>query len=59
MECNVGEKDRQLRIIAGLLIIIAGLLAHSWLGLLGLPLLASAYFRFCGAYKLLGITTKK
>ena len=59
MKCNVGNKDRLLRIIAGLAIIAAGVFYHNWLGAIGLVPLLTALVRFCPAYAVLGITTKK
>lgn len=58
MKCNVGNTDRALRIIAGLVLII--LAATGTIGLWGwigvIPLL-TGIFRFCPAYPLLGINT--
>ena len=59
MKCNVGNTDRLLRIAAGLAIIAAGVFYQSWLGALGLIPLGTAAMRFCPAYTLLGISTKK
>lgn len=58
MKCNVGNADRALRIITGLVLII--LAATGTVGLWGwigvIPLL-TGIFRFCPAYPLLGINT--
>ena len=58
MQANVGGPDRILRIIAGLALIAAAALgwigAWGWIGLLVLP---SGVFRFCFAYRLLGLNT--
>ena len=58
MTANVGGIDRILRIIAGLaLIALAGTgLVGAW-GYLGVIVLATGVFSFCGAYTLLGINT--
>ena len=58
MNQNVGGIDRVLRIAVGLLLII---LAASgkigpW-GWLGVVVLATGVFSFCGAYKLFGFST--
>lgn len=58
MKCNVGNMDRAIRIIAGLVLI--GLAATSTIGMWGwigvIPVLTGA-FRFCPAYRLLCINT--
>ncbi len=58
MKCNVGNMDRVIRIIAGLVLI--GLAATGTIGLWGwigiVPVLTGT-FRFCPAYPLLGINT--
>ncbi len=57
MKCNVGNTDRTLRVVAGAAIIIAGVYAHSWFGVIGLVPLVTAFVRFCPAYTILGINT--
>ncbi len=59
MKCNVGKKDRNIRFIIALTIILAGLYFKSWWGLLSILPLATSYAGFCPLYKLLGITTCK
>lgn len=59
MKCNVGKTDRAIRIIIGLVIILAGIYYGSWWGLIGLLPLISAILRFCPAYVPLGISTCK
>jgi hypothetical protein len=58
MKCNVGNADRAIRIIVGLVLI--GLAATSTIGMWGwigvIPVLTGT-FRFCPAYPLLGINT--
>lgn len=60
MKCNVGNMDRVIRIIAGLVLI--ALAATSTIGMWGwlgiIPVLTGT-FRFCPAYPLLGINTNK
>ena len=58
MKQNVGGIDRVLRIVAGL--ILTALAATGVVGTwawLGLIILATGLFSFCGAYTLLGINT--
>jgi hypothetical protein len=59
MQCNVGKTDKTIRSIAGVAIIIVGIIYGSWLGLVGVVLLATALTRFCFAYTLFKIDTSK
>jgi Protein of unknown function (DUF2892) len=58
MQANVGTVDRVIRIVAGVALIglaVAGKIGV-W-GYIGIVPLATALFRFCPAYTLLGIRT--
>ena len=58
MKANVGGMDRILRVVGGValtLLAVTGTVG-AW-GYLGLIVLATGVFRFCGAYTLLGINT--
>lgn len=57
MQKNVGKTDKTARIIAGLAIIVLGLVFQSWWGLIGLIPLATAAMGWCPAYLPLGIST--
>jgi len=60
MKANVGDVDRIIRIVGGLVILSAFFLAEGnlrWLGLIGLVPLATGLFRWCPAYTLLGLNT--
>lgn len=59
MKQNVGNTDRLLRIVAGLVVLGLGLYFQSWLGLIGLVFVATGVIRFCPAYLPFGISTKK
>jgi hypothetical protein len=59
MKCNVGKKDRALRIIAGLAIIGWGLATQNILGAIGLVPLLTGVIRWCPAYVPLKISTNK
>ena len=59
MQCNVGKTDRMFRIIAGLVIIAAGLYFKSWWGVVGFVPLLTGALRWCPPYQLLGISTDK
>jgi branched-subunit amino acid ABC-type transport system permease component len=58
MTANVGGIDRVLRIVAGLVLIALAAtgVVGAW-GYLGVIVLATGVFRFCGAYTLLGVNT--
>ena len=58
MTANVGGIDRILRIVAGLVLIALAAtgVVGAW-GYVGVIVLATGLFRFCGAYTLLGVNT--
>ena len=58
MTANVGGIDRLLRIVAGLALIALAAtgVVGAW-GYLGVIVLATGVFRFCGAYTIFGINT--
>lgn len=56
---NVGEIDRMIRIIVGLLIAVWSINAGNFWWILGVALIATGIFRFCGLYRVLGINTCK
>jgi len=54
---NMGEKDRMIRLVAGVLLLLWGILAHNGIAFIGILLLATAYFRVCPSYSALGMNT--
>lgn len=58
MKANVGGIDRVLRIVVGAVLVALAVTGTvgAW-GYLGLIVLATGLFSFCGAYTLLGINT--
>lgn len=58
MKANVGTLDQAVRIALGVLLIIlaAAGVVGAW-GYIGVVLVATGVFRFCPAYRLLGIQT--
>ena len=58
MQKNVGGIDRVLRIVVGLVLVALAATGKigAW-GWLGLIVLATGVFSFCGAYTLLGLNT--
>lgn len=59
MKANVGTADRIVRIVVGLLIIGAGIYYQSWLGVIGIVPLATAFIKWCPLYLPLGLSTLK
>ncbi len=59
MKCNVGGVDRALRIIIGLAVGIAGIMFHSWWGLLAVIPLGTALLGWCPLYLPFGASTCK
>ena len=57
MKANVGNIDRILRVIVGLVILGVGYHYRSWWGLIGLLPLLTATIRFCPAYLPFGLST--
>ncbi len=55
---NVGNIDRILRIVAGLVLLSLIFVGpKTWWGLVGLVPLATAFMRTCPAYSFLGVNT--
>lgn len=59
MKCNVGGTDRIIRIILGVVIILAGFYFKSWWGVVGILLIVTGLVRFCPAYIPFGFSTCK
>lgn len=59
MTKNVGNLDRGIRAIIGLVIIGLGVYFQSWWGVIGVIPLATAGIGWCPPYHLLGISTCK
>jgi len=59
MKKNVGSLDKNIRLGAGIVIIILGLVFKSLWGILGLVLVGTALMGWCPPYELLGINTMK
>lgn len=57
MKRNMGQVDRALRAIIGIVVILLGLVYQNWLGAIGLIPLLTAGTGFCPLYKLFGIKT--
>lgn len=59
MKQNVGTIDRVIRIVVGIAIGVAGIVFHSWLGLIGIIPLATGLVGSCPLYLPFGISTRK
>jgi hypothetical protein len=58
MTQNVGNIDRILRIVAGLILLSLIFIGpKTWWGLVGVVPLATAFMRNCPAYSILGVNT--
>jgi hypothetical protein len=60
MSCNVGGFDRILRIVAGLVLLLLAVtgMVGVW-GYIGVVPLVTGVFKFCPAYRILGVDTSK
>ena len=58
MPTNVGQTERVIRIVAGLLILAAGAYFQSWLGLIGLVPLATGAIGTCPTCHLVFLVAK-
>lgn len=56
---NVGTVDRIIRIVVGLGLTIWSMNGSFFWWIIGVLLIATGLFRFCGLYRLLGINTCK
>jgi hypothetical protein len=54
---NVGNLDRIIRIILGVVIFVLGIAAQSWLALLAVIPLGTALVGWCPLYRLFGMNT--
>lgn len=60
MEANVGSADRIVRVVVGLALLSLLLVLDGnarWWGLIGFVPLATAAFRFCPLYRVVGLST--
>jgi hypothetical protein len=59
MKRNVGNTDRIIRLILGLIIIVVGAIFNSWWGLIGVVLFFTGLVGWCAIYLPFGINTCK
>lgn len=58
MQHNVGGMDRLMRLIVGLSFVIWAISGGPWWSWFGVLILATALFRTCGFYSLIGFSTR-
>ncbi|MCM8790465.1 MAG: DUF2892 domain-containing protein [Candidatus Omnitrophica bacterium] len=59
MTKNIGPTDKSLRLVAGIIIIGAGLYYKNWLGVLGIAPLLTSFTGYCPLYSIFGVSTRK
>jgi len=59
MKKNIGNSDKNIRVVLGVVIIALGLYFQSWWGLAGLLPLVTAFVGVCPAYLPFGLSTCK
>lgn len=59
MKCNVGKKDRIIRVIVGASIIAIGVYLKSWWGTIGVIPIITAVIGWCPAYLPFGMSSCK
>lgn len=57
MEQNIGQTDKKIRVVIGVILILVGIITHSWWGAVGLVPLLTSLVGFCPLYTLLKIST--
>jgi len=61
MTANVGNADRIVRIVAGILLLSSIFMLEGpgrWVGLVGIVLIATGLVRWCPIYRVLGLSTE-
>ena len=59
MKTNIGNFDRTIRVLLGVIIIGIGIFTASWWGLIGVVLILTALIGYCPLYAPFGIFTNK
>jgi hypothetical protein len=57
MKTNIGNIDKWLRIIVGLMVLVLGYSYQSWWGLIGAVLTLTALINWCPLYRVFNINT--
>jgi hypothetical protein len=53
MKSNIGNLDRNIRLMAGMVLLVTGIMLNNWSGLLGVALLVTAIMDWCPLYSVL------
>lgn len=56
---NIGDTDKVVRLIVGLVIVGLGIYFKSWLGIIGIIPIITGLLNYCPCYHLLGRSTSK
>jgi hypothetical protein len=59
MHRNIGTTDRIIRVLAGLAMLVLGIVLKSWWGVIGVLPVLTAFVGICPAYLPFGISTCK
>ena len=59
MTKNMGQKDRAVRAIFGVLLLMYGLIFQNLIGAIGLIPLVTAIIGYCPLYSVLGVTSNR
>ncbi|NTU57574.1 MAG: DUF2892 domain-containing protein [Chlorobiaceae bacterium] len=59
MTKNMGQKDRAVRAIFGVLLLMYGLIFQNLIGVVGLVPLVTAIIGYCPLYSILGVTSNR
>lgn len=57
--CNIGKKDRLIRLIIGIVIIAFGIIINSWIWMFGIIPLITVFTKNCFLYTIFKIDTTK
>ena len=59
MKKNMGQKDRAVRAILGVAMLVSGIVFQTLVGLVGLIPIVTAIIGYCPLYEVLGVTSNK
>jgi hypothetical protein len=59
MKKNMGQKDRAVRALAGVIMLVYSLVFQNLVGVVGLIPLVTAIIGYCPLYEVLGVTSNK
>jgi hypothetical protein len=59
MKKNMGQKDRAVRALAGVIMLVYGVVFQNLVGVVGLIPLVTAIIGYCPLYDVLGVTSNK